>query len=143
MVQRFISFGGGVFLLFIGGNYIIQTIRGRIQLPESEPSIAPRSTPALLGLGVLATISNPFWYTWWVTIAAGYLGQAGELGLASVAAFYLGHISADFGWDTTLSIATSTGARWLTDRMYRLLILITGGFMLYLGGVFLTNSGVF
>ncbi len=139
-IQRIISFGGGLFLLFIGGTYVVQALRGTIQLPEPEQSVPPRSTAALLGLGALTTISNPFWYTWWVTVAAGYLGQAGELGLTAVAAFYLGHISADFGWDTTLSVATSAGAHWLTDRLYRMLILLTGGFMLYLGGVFLVNS---
>lgn len=141
-IQRLISFGGGLFLLFIGITYIVQALRGTIRLPEPEHSIPPRSAAALLGLGVITTISNPFWYTWWVTVAAGYLGQAGELGLAAVAAFYLGHISADFGWDTTLSLATSAGARWLTDRLYRMLILLTGGFMLYLGGVFLGNSAL-
>ena len=140
LVQRLISFGGGLLLLFIGGGYLIQSIRGTIHLPQENLDSPPRSTAALLGLGMLTTISNPFWYTWWVTVAAGYLVEARQLGLAAIAAFYLGHISADFGWDTMLSFATKTGSRWLSDRLYRSLILVTGGFMIYLGFIFLRSS---
>ncbi|MGD8865916.1 MAG: LysE family transporter, partial [Anaerolineales bacterium] len=142
LIRRLISFGGGLLLLFIGGTYIIQTVRGAVQLPQPEKEAPPRTSATLLGLGVLTTISNPFWYTWWVTVAAGYLSQASELGTAAVAAFYLGHISADFGWDTTLSLATSAGVRWLTNQRYQALILLTGAFLLYLGWVFLQNSGM-
>jgi len=84
-----------------------------------------------------ATISNPFWYAWWTTVAAGYLLQAQALGLASVGMFYLGHISADYAWDTLASTVVGTGRRWLTDRVYQGLILVCGGFMIYLGVVFL------
>lgn len=141
-IRSVISFCGGLLLFLIGGSYILRALRGTIQLSKPEDDSPPRSTPALLALGALTTISNPFWYTWWVTVAAGYLAEARELGFAAVAAFYLGHISADFGWDAMLSIATSAGARWLTDRRYRVLILLTGGFMIYLGWIFLSNSNI-
>lgn len=142
-IQALISLGGGLLLLFIGGTYLIQAWRGIIQLPQPEDDAPARSSAGLFGLGAVTTISNPFWYTWWVTVAAGYLAQARELGLAAVVAFYLGHISADFGWDTILSVATNTGTRWLTDNRYRILILLTGGFMVYLGFVFLRSSQIF
>jgi threonine/homoserine/homoserine lactone efflux protein len=139
-VQSIISFSGGLLLLFIGGSYLVRTALGSLKLPQPDQDSPPRSAPALLTLGALTTIANPFWYTWWVTVAAGYLAQARDFGPAAIIAFYLGHISADFGWDTTLSFATSAGARWLTDQRYRFLILLTGGFMIYLGWIFLKNS---
>jgi threonine/homoserine/homoserine lactone efflux protein len=142
-IQRVISSAGGALLLFIGASYILQALRGRIRLPRPEEQAPLQTAATLLGLGAITTISNPFWYAWWVTVAAGYLAQASELGLASVGAFYLGHISADFGWDTTLSLATSVGSRWLTDKRYQGLILLTGAFLVYLGLVFLRNSGLF
>jgi threonine/homoserine/homoserine lactone efflux protein len=92
----------------------------------------------LLGIGT--TVSNPFWYTWWVTVAAGYLAQARELSLLAVGVFYLGHISADFAWDTALSVTTSAGSRFLTDQRYQTLIILTGLFMVYLGIVFLRSA---
>jgi len=98
------------------------------------------SSRQLIGLGALATVSNPFWYAWWLTVAAGYLAQARALGLSAVFVFYLGHICADYAWDTVLSVVVGGGRRWMTDGIYRALILICGGFFLYLGWVFLTHG---
>jgi len=94
----------------------------------------------LIGLGILTTASNPFWYAWWVTVAAGYLAQAQALGQAAVGAFYIGHISADFAWNTTVAAATSAGRRWLTGGRYRILIAVMGTFMGYLGIRFLLTA---
>lgn len=136
-VQRFIAGAGGVLLGVIGLQYLLGTIRGRISMPLPDERAEPRSTVALLSLGAATTVSNPFWYAWWVTVAAGYLSQAQAMGGLAVAGFYLGHISADFAWDSGIAFATSAGSRWLNDRMYRLLILLTGVFMMYLAGIYL------
>jgi len=131
---------GGLTLLFIGGNYIYGAVRGRIRLPHPEQASKPRSYSALFGLGVATTLANPFWYVWWATVAAGFLAQAQAIGFATLAAFYFGHISADYAWDTFLSASASAGRRILTDRRYRALILVTGGFMIYLGVVFIVSA---
>ena len=140
LASTIIGLLGGLTLLFIGGNYIIAAARGTIRLPDPEEASKPRSYSALFGLGVATTLANPFWYLWWVTVAAGFLAQAQAIGVATLAAFYLGHISADFAWDTFLSASASAGRRLLTDRRYRALILVSGGFMIYLGVVFMVNA---
>lgn len=137
-VQRAIAIGGGVLLLYIAARYLHGAWTGRLSLPErgaADP--ADRSTLALVGLGVATTLSNPFWYAWWVTVAAGYLAQAQAVSAAAVGAFYLGHISADFGWDTFLAAAARTGGRWLNNRRYRGLLSLTGGMMALFGLWFL------
>jgi threonine/homoserine/homoserine lactone efflux protein len=140
VIRRAVALGGGLLLLFMGATYLLAVLRGSVRLPAPGDQPAPRTGVSILSLGVLATISNPFWYAWWVTVAAGYLAQARAIGLAAIAAFYLGHISADFAWNTALATATSTGRRWLSDRGYRALIAVAGGFMLYLGVVFLRSG---
>jgi threonine/homoserine/homoserine lactone efflux protein len=140
IVHTGIALGGGLLLFGIGISYIIAAWRGRIGLPQAETRTPTRSPFSLFILGIVATISNPFWYTWWVTVAAGYLFQAQALGYAAIGAFYLGHTLADFSWDTTLALATSAGRRWLTNARYRALIFITGGFMLYLGVLFFYSA---
>jgi threonine/homoserine/homoserine lactone efflux protein len=139
-VRKVIAIAGGILLIFIGSSYLIGTWRGHIRLPQADASAPERSLLSMILLGVGTTISNPFWYTWWVTVAAGYLAQARQLSLLAVGIFYIGHISADFAWDTTLSVATSAGSRFLTDRRYRGLIVLTGIFMLYLGIEFLLSA---
>jgi threonine/homoserine/homoserine lactone efflux protein len=139
-VRIAIAFGGGLVLLAIGASYIFGAWKGTTRLPQAVSAATPRTVLSLITLGGLTTISNPFWYTWWVTVAAGYLMQAKALSLAAIGVFYIGHICADFAWDTALSFATSTGRRWLTDARYRAIIAITGGFMIYLGVVFLSSA---
>ncbi len=140
LASTIIGLLGGLTLLVIGGSYIFSAARGTIRLPDPGEAAKPSSSSAMFGLGVATTLANPFWYVWWVTVAAGYLAQAQAIGVATLGAFYLGHISADFAWDTFLSASASAGRRILTDRRYRALIFITGGFMIYLGFVFFMNA---
>jgi threonine/homoserine/homoserine lactone efflux protein len=140
LVRKIIAIAGGILLIFIGCSYLVGIWRGRIKLPHAEANAPVRSPFSMVLLGAGTTISNPFWYTWWVTVAAGYLAQARQLSLLAVGIFFIGHISADFAWDTTLSVATSAGTRFLTDRRYQGLIILTGIFMLYLGVAFLQSA---
>jgi len=139
-IQRSVALGGGLLLLFIGGSYLIGVWRGSLRLPTPDAGTPSLTVSRMLALGVATTLSNPFWYAWWVTVAAGYLAQASPLGWTGALAFYLGHLSADMAWDTFLSTATSLGGRWLTDQRYRWLLVLTGGFMLYLGFIFLRTG---
>jgi threonine/homoserine/homoserine lactone efflux protein len=140
VVRKVIAICGGAVLLWIGTSYIHSAWKRKVQLPHVESQLEKRSPLSLIALGMITTISNPFWYTWWVTVAAGYLTQVVSMGYAAISTFYLGHILADFAWDTTLSTATSASRRWLTDSHYRLLIVLTGGFMAYLGVIFLRSA---
>ncbi len=135
-----IAIGGGLLLLVLGFSYLHGAWRGRMRLPEADENAPLRSPGGLFGLGILTTLSNPFWFAWWITVAAGYLMQAKALGPAAVATFYLGHESADLSWSTLLSSATSAGRRWLTPARYKMLIVITGGFMIYIGAIFIRSA---
>jgi threonine/homoserine/homoserine lactone efflux protein len=139
-IQTAIALLGGLLLAWMGAGMLWSVWKGRLRLPSAEATIPHRSHWRLVGLGVLATLSNPFWYAWWVTVAAGYLAQARALGIAAVAAFYLGHVSADYTWDTTLSGIVGSGRRWFSDRLYRALIALSGVFFIYLGWVFLAQG---
>ncbi len=139
-VRTVIALLGGALLLYMGGTMIFLVLRGKIHLPGVDEASRPMSQAQFVGLGMLATLGNPFWYAWWVTAGASYLAQARLLGLAAVAAFYLGHIAADFAWDTALSTIVGGGRRWMTDRVFRALILACGAFFLYLGGAFLVEG---
>jgi threonine/homoserine/homoserine lactone efflux protein len=139
-IQRVIAIAGGILLLYMGISYIWSVWKGTVSLPESDSQFQSSRQRNLIGLGAITTISNPFWYAWWATIVPGYLAEVGNLGFGSVAAFYIGHISSDYLWDTFLSVTISAGRRWLTESRYKFLILLTGGFMVYLGIVFASQG---
>ena len=139
-IQTAIALLGGLLLIWMGAKMIMDAWRGTVRLPGAHDEEPAMTTRQLVGLGMLATVSNPFWYAWWVTVAAGYLAQARLLGLEAVAAFYVGHISADFAWDTFLSTAVASGRRWMTPGVYRGLIGLCGAFLVYFGVVFLMQG---
>ncbi len=136
-----ISILGGLLLLWMGGGMLEGIRKGRISLPGAEVVVEEISPQRLIGLGMVTTLSNPFWYAWWVTVAAGYLAEAQGLGLASIAAFYLGHISADFAWDTFLSSVIGGRKNLISDSVYKGMILVCGIFFIYLGGLFIMQGG--
>ncbi len=139
-IQTVIALLGGALLTWMGAKMAWDSWRKKIGLPGKNSELGNMTSRQLVSLGMVATVSNPFWYAWWVTVAAGYLTQARALGVAALIAFYLGHISADFAWDTTLSTIVASGRRWITDGIYRGLIFVAGVFLIYLGFVFLTQG---
>ena len=139
-VQTAIAISGGVLLIWMGASMAWNTWQGKLHLPAVGETLEPMTSGQLVGLGMLATITNPFWYAWWVTVAAGYLAQAQSFSISTVSAFYLGHISADYAWDTVLSAVVGGGRRWMTDTVYKVLMLACSGFFIYLGVVFLIQG---
>ncbi len=138
-----IALVGGALLLWMAGSMIWAAWRGKVHLPSADDADALAMKPArLVGLGLTATLSNPFWYTWWVTVGAGILlGWQARLGLLAAPVFFLGHILVDLSWNTFLSTVVASGRRWLTDRAYRALLIATSLFLLYIGVTFLAEGG--
>ncbi len=139
-IQRAIGSAGGLMLLGMGSGYMLAAGRNRMRLASPEQDVPRRNAPSLSLLGLATTVSNPYWYAWWVTVAATYIAQARSAGIWAMGAFFVGHIGADFGWNTLLSVTAHAGSSWLTQSRYRGLILLTGFFMIYLGIQFLRQA---
>jgi threonine/homoserine/homoserine lactone efflux protein len=139
-IQTAIALLGGGLLVWMGLDMLVKIWRGRMNLPDGTVSTENYSSLGLVGLGMVTTISNPFWYAWWISVAGVYLLQARELGGAAIGAFYIGHISADFAWDTLLASIVSGSKRWITNRIYRGLIVACALFFIFLGGVFIAQG---
>ena len=132
---------GGLFLVWMGGSILRQAVRKNLVLPGSCTSKVPITNRNLIGLGIATTVSNPFWYLWWVGVGGTYVLSSQEQGLLAVVAFYLGHISADYIWNSLLSFAAASGrSSWLTERVYRGVLLVCGLFLFYTAIRFLYTS---
>jgi threonine/homoserine/homoserine lactone efflux protein len=123
---------GGLFLLWLGGSMGWGALRGKPTLPQA-PAEGAEAGRSLLALGVGATLANPFWYVWWIGVGGGYVLSTWEEGPLALAAFYLGHIAADYTWDTLLATVVASGRSWLTDKAYRVLLVVCGVFLVYTG----------
>ncbi len=136
-----ISLLGGALLLWMGGSMVWGAGKGTLALPQPGVDVKLLSNKQLLMLGVASTAVNPFWYAWWVTVGTTYMAypQVQTLGLAGLLTFYFGHIAGDYLWDSILSGVVGRGRQWLTDGVYKWIIIICGAYLVYLGGVFITT----
>jgi threonine/homoserine/homoserine lactone efflux protein len=132
-VQIVIALLGGVLLLWMGVQMITGALQGKTQLPGVDQDQPPHKPWQTISIGAAATASNPFWYAWWVTVAVSYLSAARLNGAAFVAAFYLGHVSADLSWNTFLATMVGGNRHRISNRLYQSIILLCGLFLLYLG----------
>ncbi|HMA05714.1 MAG TPA: LysE family transporter [Methanomicrobiales archaeon] len=80
--------------------------------------------------GIVLTLSNPYWWIWWLTFGAGFLALQ-----PAYAAFFIGHISADLVWFGILALTASRGAKILGDR-YRWVVKGSGVAMAAFGILF-------
>jgi threonine/homoserine/homoserine lactone efflux protein len=136
-VQTAIALLGGLLLLWMGGDMLLGALKGKLRLPEGGKVDEKLNYGKMMGIGVVTSLTNPFWYAWWMTAAAVYLLQAKAVGLMPVLGFYFGHISADFLWNTTLSTAVGGGKKLITKNVYTGLISVCSLFLIYLAVKFL------
>ncbi|MDD3618689.1 MAG: LysE family transporter [Desulfobulbaceae bacterium] len=79
--------------------------------------------------GILFSLANPYWLIWWASIGLGYILHSVKFGVPGVAAFFTGHILADLGWYALISFGVAKGRNYLSDRLYRGLIMGCAGFL--------------
>jgi threonine/homoserine/homoserine lactone efflux protein len=133
----------GVFIgiSFVGGAVLLWMASGMFR---SLPSLTvPREGGGkgrgnrLVWTGIALSLSNPYWSIWWATIGLGAILQARRFGAAGVAAFFAGHILADLGWYSLVSVAVGKGRRFLSDRIYRRLVAVLAFLMLGFAAAFI------
>jgi|WetSurMetagenome_2_1015567.scaffolds.fasta_scaffold25494_3 threonine/homoserine/homoserine lactone efflux protein len=87
--------------------------------------------------GFTTSVLNPYWYLWWVTQPAMLLVSARANGWPGVAAFFVGHISADLVWYSAAALGVSRGRRFLDGRAYQALLVVCALILFAMAGLFL------
>jgi threonine/homoserine/homoserine lactone efflux protein len=83
--------------------------------------------------GILTSVSNPYFWIWWVTIGSVMVIDGLQSGIILAGAFLLGHWLADISWYTVVSVTVHRGRTVLSDRSYRAVIALCGGFLVIFG----------
>lgn len=86
--------------------------------------------------GFITSLVNPYWYLWWVTQPTVLLAGAATMGWLGVAAFFIGHISADLGWFSAASWSVAKGRRLLQGRFYKALLIGCAGILFVMAVLF-------
>lgn len=144
---------GAVMLVWMGIGLVRQTRqtpKEPVGHPGQEGAAGPdaagqgRPSPASGGalvretvpVGVLMSVLNPYWYLWWVTVPGTLLASGVALGWPGVAAFFVGHIAADFAWYSATSLGVSRGRRLIQGRIYKGLLLGCAGILFVMAALF-------
>jgi threonine/homoserine/homoserine lactone efflux protein len=143
---------GGLFLLWLGWQAIRtplleevvvdrkSVVGGAPPAPAGGGAFPISAAGGLAAMGAAASVANPFWVVWWVTIGAAYVLTALDQGAAGVASFYTAHFLTDLGWLSLIAFALATGRGVISGRVYRGVLIACGVFLVGLGTWFLTSA---
>lgn len=137
---------GGAFLVWMGIGVVRDA--GQVALPgETSNDAVIKTTPAgkgrlsSIGYGITTSLSNPYWFLWWGTVGAGYVSLAlNSHGIAGLAAFFSGHILADFTWFTAVSLGLARGGRHFSPRVFAGLLRVLGIFLILFSFYFIISG---
>ena len=90
--------------------------------------------------GVITSAANPYFWIWWLSIGSALVLSGLHSGITMAALFMIGHWVADFGWLILVSISLDRGRSILSDRSYRGILGICGGFLVCFGIYFLSAA---
>lgn len=135
-VRTLLLLGGGTALVGLAVRMGFDLHAGRLLIvPNSSEPTSTALHP--ITLGILLSLSNPYWILWWATIGLAMLSPAIERGWGSVASVYAGHILADLVWYSAVSLTVAGGRRMLPLALWRAVAIACAMGMFWLGVVFL------
>jgi threonine/homoserine/homoserine lactone efflux protein len=126
------SVTGGVILIYLGYRLLKDA---RTASLKTDSSASPKGLHPII-IGIVGSLSNPYWIIWWITIGLGYLVSAIKLGATGVVVFFTGHILADLAWYSAVSYTVARGKKLIGDQGYRFLLYACGTFLIFFGAWF-------
>jgi threonine/homoserine/homoserine lactone efflux protein len=149
-VIKAIGVAGAILLAYMGVGLLREVFQKRAVDPlavdeRQAGSLVSRMNPVLAG--ILLSLSNPYWWIWWVTAGSATLIRFGVSLRAwqGILLFFIGHEAGDLIWYFAVSLLTHFGKRRLSRRFYNAILAVCGvaiiAFGLYLGiSPFLRNG---
>lgn len=134
---KIIGILGGLALILMGGAMMHDIIRRKISFDPDRPG---SSSGLLVGKGITASLSNPYWFVWWATVGSAFLSDSLVHGPVGPVVFYFGHIMSDLVWYTFVSFTIATGRKLLAGKPYYILITICALFLLSIGARFVIEA---
>jgi threonine/homoserine/homoserine lactone efflux protein len=100
---------------------------------SATPGTGPAGLYPVFLAGVVTSISNPYFWIWWVSIGSAMVIDGLKSGLILGSAFMIGHWCADISWYTVVSATIHRGKSILSDRSYQRAIALCGIFLVLFG----------
>jgi threonine/homoserine/homoserine lactone efflux protein len=114
-----------------------RTAASSTRISQDSSGLKLTSSPALIGL--ITSVSNPYFWIWWLTAGGALVLREYELGIIISVAYILGHWIADFSWFTAISGSFSCGKALFSQKMHSYILYICGTFLIFFGMYFMLN----
>ncbi len=124
---------GGAVLIYMG----YSTIKGlgSYKIKNGGSNTKTGMHPVLAG--VVISLSNPYWFIWWITIGMGYIVFAKQMGTRGILAFFIGHILSDLVWYSFVSYGVQLGGRFFNLKTIKVILFICSIFLMFFGVFFI------
>ncbi|UCE73934.1 MAG: LysE family transporter [Methanomassiliicoccales archaeon] len=123
---------GGAVLIYIGYNMV----RMRKETDETEKYLPYH--PIIVG--VITTVSNPYFFLWWATVGLFLIVFALGFGLLALVVFAVVHWLCDFIWDYFVSFTVFKSKRLWSEKGHNIVFGICGAIMVIFGVWFIISS---
>jgi threonine/homoserine/homoserine lactone efflux protein len=129
-------FGGAVLLWMAYGAF--RQSQASLETAKTDSSRLPGRS--LIVGGMTVTVSNPYWWVWWLGVGMGLLISAQLAGIAGVILFYIGHILSDFIWFGFVGFMVERSQKMLGGKVYKYVILVCAMLLLGFGLQFIVHG---
>jgi threonine/homoserine/homoserine lactone efflux protein len=145
-VASFIGSGAISAVSIIGGFSL--TVFGLLTVKDAKTTASAGLSPETSGLkltsnpvalGLITSVSNPYFWIWWLTAGSALVLKAYELGIIISIAYILGHWTADLSWFTAISGSFSRGKTLFSQQTHRYILYACGTFLIFFGLYFMFN----
>ncbi len=123
LVFKIVASFGCLVLIYIGFSMIIK----KKEKKEKNKNFKNYSLPLK---GIISSLSNPYWFLWWLTIGLTYFTISLKFGVKGIFIFFIGHIFADFLWYSFVSFALWKNKKFMRENIYVILCNICGVFLM-------------
>ena len=137
-VQAAVGLAGGAILVWMGWGMFAMARSG--ESPDMRKGETKAGNRPVF-LGIITSVSNPYWTLWWATVGLAYLTVAARSGPVGIAVFFLGHISGDLAWYTLVSWGAARGMQFTGTRTYAAILFLCSFILIVLGLWFVWYGG--
>lgn len=131
-----ISLAGGIILVSMG----VSTIRGLSHYSLSAETGSDKAGMHPVLSGIVISLSNPYWFIWWITVGMGYVIFARKFGVYGILAFFAGHILSDLLWYSFVSYGVQFGGKYMSLRIIKGVLLVCSIFLILFGVFFILKG---
>lgn len=134
-------------LLAIFGTLVIKSalnMKSEEAFKTSEDGLKGFKGNSFLG-GMIASLSNPFWFLWWSVVGLGFMinYSISFLNPLGILLFFIGHELGDIVWYVPISTFVYLGGKVLNYKIYKYALILSGGFMIIFGAYLMINIIIF